>query len=215
MITIPFKDPRLLDQALTHRSFLNEDSKTTVSNERLEFLGDSVLSLIVSTELFARFPNYPEGKLTSLRSALVRTKTLAKLAKALNYGDALKMSRGEEKTGGRENESLLADTFEAVLGAIYLDQGLEAARKFLQTHLFPLIDGQTIFDYKSKLQEVTQQQKKVSPIYRVLSETGPDHDKVFVVGVYLSSKLLAQGSGKSKQEAQQEAAHLALEGQKG
>ncbi len=211
---VQFKKPALLAQALIHRSYLNENRQIKQSNERLEFLGDSVLSILTSTALFDRFPSFPEGQLTNLRSALVRAKTLSQLAKDLRLGEYLQMSRGEEKSGGRENESLLADTFEAVLGAIYLDQGLPAANLIIEKFLLPLINKiereESIYDYKSKLQETTQQQTKVSPVYQVTSESGPDHNKIFSVGVYLAKKLLATGQGRSKQEAEQEAAKLAL-----
>lgn len=211
-----FKNHALLAEALTHRSFLNE-SQVRQSNERLEFLGDSVLSLLTSTKLFRLFSELPEGQLTNLRSNLVRATTLAKIARKLSLGSHLLMSRGEEKSGGRENNSLLANLFEAILGAIYLDRGLDVARSFLEKNLFPLIkppdQEAEIFDYKSRLQELTQRQTQVSPKYKVLSETGPDHDKIFTVGVFLQEKKLAVGEGKSKQDAEQGAARLALESQ--
>lgn len=210
-----FKDPSLLKTALTHRSYLNEDKNTSVSNERLEFLGDSVLSLLVSTMLYHKFETYPEGKLTAIRSLLVKTKTLGDVAKKIHLGEFLQMSKGEEKSGGRNNSSLLADTFEAVLGAIYLDGGLEMAKNFLEKNLFPLVfeveKNAQLLDYKSSLQEIVQEKQKTSPNYSVLDETGPDHDKIFTIGVYVGNKELAKGQGKSKQEAEQEAARLALE----
>ncbi len=206
---------QLFIQALTHRSYLNENEQAKISNERLEFLGDSVLSILTSTELYQRFPQAPEGDLTNMRSSLVRTETLAILSKKLHFGDYLLLSRGEEKSGGRENVSLLADTFEAMVGAIYLDQGLEAVKELLANHLFPLIKDvateKTFFDYKSKLQEVTQRTAKASPVYKVVSETGPDHDKTFTVSVFLQSKQLSFGTGKSKQDAEQDAARIALD----
>lgn len=215
IIGIVFKDKQLLTTALTHRSYLNENKSAKESNERLEFLGDSVLSLLVSTELYRRYKDYPEGKLTSLRSALVRTKTLGDLASSLSYGKYLLMSKGEERGGGRENKSLLADTFEAVLGAIYLDQGFATAGEFLEKHLFPLIseleNKEDLIDFKSSLQEKIQDKVKTSPIYKVMSESGPDHDKTFTVGVFCEDKLMANGQGKSKQEAEQNAARVALE----
>lgn len=214
-IGIKFKNHELLEEAFTHRSALNENPALTQSNERLEFLGDSVLQVLSSTEIFTRFPKFPEGKLTNLRSALVRTATLALVAKKLNFGDKLLMSRGEERGGGRQNNSLLADTFEAVLGAIYLDGGLSEARKFLEINLFPLIetiqDEKNVYDFKSRLQEVTQDQKRVAQSYKTVSETDPDHDKKFTIAVFAGSKKLAEGLGKSKQEAEQEAARIALE----
>lgn len=217
ILGVTFSNKNFLETALTHRSYLNE-SRAAESNERLEFLGDSVLSLLVSTELYRRFKNYPEGKLTSLRSALVRAKTLGDLAKKLSLGKFLLMSKGEERSGGRENPSLLADTFEAVLGAIYLDAGLEAVGNFLTKNLFGLIDSvegnDTLRDYKSTFQEKAQDKHKISPTYRVISENGPDHDKTFLVGVYLGDKKIAEGSGKSKQEAEQKAAKIALRAEK-
>lgn len=208
---VKFNNLDLLTQALTHRSYLNENARVTVSNERLEFLGDSVLSLLTSQELFARFPSYPEGKLTNMRSALVQTRTLAKIANNLNLGESLLMSKGEERGGGRENTSILADAFEAVLGAVFLDSGLETARLFLKKHLFPLIDTIQIYDFKSQLQELVQEKEKVAPIYQVVKETGPDHDKLFTMVVLAGRRELGQGEGKSKQEAEQEAARIALE----
>lgn len=216
MIDLGFKfnHPALLEEAFTHRSFLNENPKTSQSNERLEFLGDSVLQVLTSTALFKKFPLLPEGKLTNLRSALVRTATLAKVAGQLAFGNFLLMSKGEERGGGKTNPSLLANTFEAVLGAIYLDQGLPAANKFLEEHLFTLIDtlenDGNLYDFKSKLQEVTQEKRRVAPTYKIVSETGPDHDKKFLVAVFAGKQSLGQGVGKSKQEAQQDAARVAL-----
>lgn len=215
VLAIKFNNSKLLFEALTHRSFLNENPQVKNSNERLEFLGDSVLSLLTSTELFRLFPSFDEGKLTSLRSNLVRAKTLSEVSLRLNFGAYLMMSHGEEKSGGRENPSLLANTFEAILGAIYLDQGLAVADTFLKKHLFTEIPQVTkadeVFDFKSRLQEVVQEKNRQSPTYQVLSQTGPDHDKTFSVGVFVQKKLLSQGEGKSKQEAEQDAARLALE----
>lgn len=211
---LKFKDENLFTQAITHRSYLNENPQFKISNERLEFLGDSVLSLIISTELFHRFPSVPEGKLTSLRASVVRASTLAQAAKQLGLGELLLMSRGEEKTGGRQNPSLLANAFEALLGAIYLDQGLAASRAFLEKNLFPKIPKalkeEQIFDFKSHLQVLIQEKNHVSPTYKVISENGPDHDKTFVVGIYVQNLLAATGVGKSKLDAQQKAASLAL-----
>lgn len=215
---VTFIDEKLLTTALTHRSYLNEDKSSHVSNERLEFLGDSVLSLLVSTKLYTKFELYPEGKLTSFRSLLVKTKTLGDLSKKLRLGEFLLMSKGEEKSGGRNNSSLLADTFEAVLGAIYVDNGLEEAKHFLEINLFPLISdvekNADLLDYKSALQEIVQEKQKTSPTYSVLGEVGPDHDKIFTIGVLVDNRLLAKGQGRSKQEAEQEAARLALKNSK-
>ena len=210
---VTFKNKGLLKQALTHRSYINE-SQALSSNERLEFLGDSVLSFLVSDYLYQRFPKFPEGKLTNTRSAVVRSKTLAKINSSLNVGQYLFMSKGEEDSGGRNNGSILADTFEAILGAIFLDQGVDSAKKFLEKHLFPLIadvfQNEEYTDYKSKFQEETQKTIKESPVYRVLQSQGPDHNRIFTVGVFLQGKQGGEGTGKSKQEAEQEAAKQAL-----
>lgn len=218
VLKITFHNENLFIQALTHRSYLNEDKNFKQSNERLEFLGDSVLSLLTSNEIFRRFPELPEGKLTYLRSTLVRTETLAKVARELKFGDLLFLSRGEEKEGGRNNPTLLANTFEAVLGAIYLDQGIDCAQKFLEEHLFghigSLTSGKERYDYKSLLQEVIQEKKRVTPIYKVVKEEGPDHSKIFTVDVLAENKTLATGQGRSKQDAEQAAAKLALENEK-
>ena len=207
-----FKNPDLLSKALTHRSYLNE-AKVSESNERLEFLGDAVLELIISEYLFHQHPDQPEGQLTAARSAIVRTETLARLATELKLGEALNMSRGEEKSGGRANISLLANTTEAVIGAIFLDGGLTAAKDFVATHLFPIaakiLQGD-LKDAKSLLQEKVQELGFNSPSYATLSEEGPDHNKIFTVAVSVSGKQLATGEGKNKQAAQQDAAQNAL-----
>lgn len=212
----PFKNPNLKEAAFIHRSFLNEnpDLKLT-SNERLEFLGDSILSFLISDYLYQRFPQYTEGDLTSIRSALVRTETLASLAKRLDLGSKLKLSRGEEESGGKKNPSILANTAEAFIGALYLDQGLKAVEKFLKIHLLPeldkIIQTQSFKDPKSTLQEVIQEKKQATPVYKILKSEGPDHAKVFEVGAFVGEKLLGLGKGKSKQKAEQEAAKIALE----
>jgi ribonuclease-3 len=211
-----FTDPALLIRALTHRSALNEGvSSSPVSNERLEFLGDAVLELATTKFLFNKLEKEPEGILTAYRSALVKTGTLAAVALKLGLGEEILMSKGEESTGGRENESLLADTMEAVIGAIYLDQGFEAAETFLQDNLFPLfteIKEQKLYrDAKSQLQEVVQAQGFATPIYEVIGESGPDHNKEFTVQVLVNRKVVGSGTGKSKQLAQQAAARQALE----
>lgn len=212
---IPVQNHDLLEEALTHRSFLNENRLFTRHNERLEFLGDAVLELAVSEFLYHRFPKQPEGDLTAYRAALVRTTTLGKIATELGLGTKLRLSKGEELSGGRTNPSLLANTFEAVLGALYLDQGYEIVVKFLGDHLFPKIDhiiSNNLFkDYKSTLQEQVQSDGYLSPEYTVISETGPDHNKEFTVAVNINGQSISSGTGKSKQTAQQEAARLALE----
>jgi ribonuclease III len=215
MTGLVFKNPALLEEALTHRSFLNENRSTHNHNERLEFLGDAVLELAVSEYLFAQFPDKPEGDLTAYRAALVRTTSLSETAAKLELGNQLKMSKGEEISGGRSNPSLLANTLEAILGALYLDQGYPAVVTFLETHLFPklaeIIETKSFKDYKSSLQEIVQAQGQPSPEYSVLSESGPDHNKSFTVAVKIGGKIVAHGSGKSKQMAQQSAASEALE----
>lgn len=210
-----FKNQKLLDLAFIHRSYLNENPNLGFSsNERLEFLGDAVLSLIVSEFLYQRFPQYNEGDLTTLRSAMVKTKTLAHLAQAFDLGSKLKLSRGEEESGGRKNLTLLANAFEAVIGALYLDQGLSSAKKFVQTVLLPeieeIIKTEAYKDAKSEFQEVVQDKLRFSPVYKVIKSEGPDHAKIFTIGVYVRGKLFGQGSGRSKQEAEEAAAKTAL-----
>ena len=212
---VTFKNKDLLRRALIHRSYLNEDPKSTESNERLEFLGDSVLSLITSRFIYEKFPADTEGQLTATRSRLVQTKTLAQIAQSLELGTFLKMSKGEEMSGGRNNLSLLADTFEAVLGATFLDQGLVAASKIVKSHLLSQLDqvltSREMSDYKSKLQELVQQREKTSPNYQVIRSEGPDHAKTFYMEVVVTDHSLGQGMGHSKQEAEQMAAKDALE----
>lgn len=220
-ISIPslpsFTDPSLLITALSHRSSLNEKSSGTTateSYERLEFLGDAVLELATTRFLFQKFPSEPEGVLTAYRSALVKTTTLAGVAQELGLGKIMYMSRGEEATGGRENEGLLADVTEAVIGALYLDQGFEAVETFLGKVLFPLFDEikekKLYKDPKSLLQEVVQSNGLPTPTYQVLKEIGPDHSKEFTVQVYVNGVVAGIGTGKSKQHAQQAAAIEAL-----
>lgn len=213
---VSFNNPALLVEALTHRSYLNENRTTAGShNERLEFLGDAVLELIVTHFLFLRFPSKPEGDLTAYRAALVNTYSLAETAEGLGVNDMLLLSKGEKKDIGRARQIILANAYEAILGSIYLDQGYEAAADFVARTLTPKIDivlkNRTWQDAKSHFQEVAQEKKSVTPTYKTLSETGPDHDKQFTVGVFLSDKEIARGDGKSKQEAEQAAAQAALE----
>jgi ribonuclease-3 len=213
-INIQFKDQNLLEEAFTHRSYLNEQKDTkSNSNERLEFLGDSVLSLLVSRFLFKKLPQKNEGPLTTLRASLVRTETLSKIAENLSLGSYLKLSKGEEETGGRENSSILANTFEALVGAIYLDQGLSCTHGFIEKTILKNWEGLTksaVTDYKSKLQEVLQRQCHQSPNYRLLASWGPDHARQFQIGVYLEGKILGKGTGRNKQESAQNAAKEAL-----
>ena len=212
---IPVDNIDLLTTALTHRSYLNEHKEAKIHNERLEFLGDAVLELAVSQFLFNKYPNNPEGDLTAFRAALVRTTSLADLAEKLNLGDYLLMSKGEEGSGGRKNKSLLANTVEALLGALYLDKGYPAVVTFLEEYLYPNIDEivkqGSYKDYKSSLQEVVQSQGFESPVYEVIDEEGPDHDKTFTMRVLVDSEERGIGVGRSKQKAQQEAAKQALE----
>jgi len=210
-----FNNLLLLETALTHRSALNEHiSQSLESNERLEFLGDAVLELITTEFLFEKFPNEPEGILTAYRSSLVKTTTLAEVAIELGLGEKLYMSKGEEATGGRNNPGLLADTTEAIIGAIYLDQGYETIKNFLEKNLFNKFDKikkQKLYqDSKSVLQEIVQAKGSEAPIYKVIKEEGPDHDKQFTVEVLVDSQPAGTGVGKSKQLAQQAAAQAAL-----
>jgi len=210
-----FTDQKLLERAFTHRSALGTSRERSDSNERLEFLGDAVLELATTEFLFAQYPKEPEGVLTTYRSSLVKTTTLAEVAQKLGIGDKIIMSRGEATSGGRENEGILADTFEAIVGALYLDQGYKAVTAFLQKELF--IEFEDILregryrDAKSELQELVQAKGLPAPHYRVKSAVGPDHDKEFTVAVRISGQDQALGTGKSKQQAQQRAAEKALE----
>ena len=212
----PFHNQSLLVTALTHRSALNEQSSTsTISNERLEFLGDAVLELATTKFLYHNHPHEPEGVLTAYRSALVKTTTLAEVASSLGIGEKLYLSKGEEAGGGRANESLLADTFEAIVGALYLDQGMPIVESFLAEHLFPkfaTIKAKKLYkDPKSSLQEVVQAKGFATPVYKVIEEIGPDHEKEFTVEAIVDGEPMGRGMGKSKQLAQQEAARVALE----
>lgn len=213
---VKFNNRQILNRALTHRSYLNEAKEKSIkSNERLEFLGDSILSFTVSDWLFQQYPQHLEGVLTNLRSSLVKTDSLARMAQQLEIGDYLFLSKGEEESNGRKNPSLLADALEAVIGAIYLDQGYEASKGFilsnLQSPLEELVQSGELKDYKSLLQEKLQAEEKRSPIYKTIKEEGPDHDKKFTVGVFDEKRLLAKGIGKSKQSAEELAAKHALE----
>jgi len=210
-----FKNKTLLEQAFIHRSYLNEAKKELSSNERLEFLGDSILSFVVSEYLFRKYPQFDEGTLTNIRSLLVNTKSLAYTAKELGFGTYLKLSKGEEEAAGRENQSLLADSFEAFIGALFLDQGIATITKFLQTTILikadSIVEKKEFKDPKSLFQEYTQAQNHASPVYKVLQEEGPSHAKLFTVGVFVHNQLLGTGTGKSKQEAEALAAEVALE----
>jgi len=213
-IGLTFSDQTLLKNAFIHRSYLNEHKNFRgTSNERLEFLGDSVISVIVSRYLFEKLRQSPEGELTQLRAALVRTETLAKIARKLNLGNYLLLSKGEEDSEGRHNSSILANTFEALIGAIYLDKGFEHTEKFLAKMIlgnWQTLAKSAVSDNKSKLQEILQRKYHQSPTYKLISTWGPDHDKKFQIGVYLSDKLLGKGLGRNKQQAAQKAAENVL-----
>ena len=214
-IGVSFEDISLLKQAVTHRSYLNENRSYELNhNERLEFLGDAVLELIVTQYLYGHFSN-PEGELTSWRSALVNGEMLAKVAQEIGVEKYLMMSRGEAKDVGRARQYLLANALEAIIGAIYLDQGYDVAKEFVLSkvvvNLKEILEKKLYLDPKSYFQEKAQETNKLTPSYRVMKEWGPDHDKHFVVGVFLGSELVAEGEGNSKQEAQREAARIGLE----
>ena len=214
-IGIQFKEKELLLLALTHRSYVNEHKDVNEHNERLEFLGDAVLELITSDYLFKNFPKRPEGDLTSFRAALVRTESLAETAQDIGIGENLRLSKGEEDTGGRSKSYLLANAFEAVIGAIYLDQGYEKARefvtRFLLNKLDTIVENRLDIDSKTKIQELAQAKYKVTPSYEVVEEEGPDHDKRFTVVVKIDEKEIGKGSGTSKQKAEEEAAANGIE----
>lgn len=213
-IGVEFKNINLLREALTHRSYLNENRKYKINhNERLEFLGDAVLELVVTDFLFKNY-NSPEGEMTSWRAALVNGDMLATISASLGVEDYVLMSKGEASDKGRARQYLLANAFEAITGAIYLDQGYGAAEKFIADNVLIKIDdvleNKLYLDPKSFFQEKAQEEYKETPSYRVLSEKGPDHNKIFTVGIYVGNKLIAQGDGSSKQEAQREAANSGL-----
>lgn len=214
-LRIKVNDPHLVQNAFVHRSYLNESKDFEQSNERLEYLGDAVLELATSHYLYHTYPDFQEGMLTNLRAALVRTESLGEIAASLGFSKLLLMSRGEESTGGRVNRSILADTFEAFLGAIYLDQGYPTCVTILETYLFPraatVLQTQTYKDNKSFLQEIAQARFKATPQYTLLSASGPDHDKDFVMQVKIGETTYAEGRGKSKQTAQEDAAKNTLE----
>ncbi|MFA5777217.1 MAG: ribonuclease III [Parcubacteria group bacterium] len=215
IIGVEFKNINLLQQALTHRSYLNEHRDYKLEhNERLEFLGDAVLELIVTEYLYNNYKN-PEGELTSWRAALVNGENLAGISKKLGVEEFLMMSKGEAKDTGRARQYLMANAMEAIIGAIYLDQGYDKAKDFILKNIVVSLDSvlesKSYMDPKSYFQERSQDVVKVTPMYRVLEEKGPDHDKHFVVGVFLNDELIAKGEGNSKQEAQREAAKNGLE----
>lgn len=210
-----YKNIDYLVTALTHRSYVNEHKKSVSEhNERLEFLGDAVLELVVTDYLFRNFPD-PEGTLTSWRAALVRTESIGEAGDALGYEPLLRMSRGEKNGSRRARQQILANAFEAVIGSIYLERGYADAEVFISKHILSKLDGilksGSWRDPKSHLQEVSQRIDNQTPQYRVLEEVGPDHDKIFTLGVFVGDKLMGQGTGPSKQQAQQQAARAAIE----
>jgi len=214
-IGINFNQPKLLEQAFIHRSYLNEHRDYELEhNERLEFLGDAVLELVVTDYLFGKYPERSEGELTSFRAALVNTVTLSETADALKLNDYLLLSKGEARDNGRARQAILADTFEAVIGAIYLDQGYASARDFIARQLFgkteEIVKKNLWQDPKSVFQEKAQENMSITPSYQVMKAVGPDHNKRFTIGLYLANELVAEGEGHSKQEAEQEAAQKGL-----
>jgi len=212
---VTFKNPDLLKQAFTHRSYLNEHSTQNIAhNERLEFLGDAVLELIITEYLYEKYPEKNEGDLTSYRSALVNAVTLSEVARTLGMNDFMLLSRGESKDTGRARQIILANAIEAFIGALYQDQGYEVTQTFIGKHIFHLIDeivaNRKWIDSKSLFQEKAQEIAGVTPSYETVKEAGPDHDKKFTVAVFIGPEKIAEGEGKSKQEAEQEAARLGL-----
>jgi ribonuclease III len=214
-IGVQFNDKGLLVKAFTHRSFLNENKGIDMEhNERLEFLGDAVLELAVTSFLYEKYPKRNEGELTSFRASLVNTNTLSNTAVSLGFNEFLLLSKGEAKDTGRARQYILANSFEAVVGAVYLDLGYQAAYSFIAKNIFPLIDeivsDGTWIDSKSMFQEKAQEKFGVTPVYETIKEEGPDHDKIFTVAVMINKKIEAKGKGSSKQDAEQIAAHEAL-----
>jgi len=209
-----YKDASLLENAVTHSSYANESKRTIQSNERLEFLGDAVLSIVVSDYLYEHYANMPEGELTKLRAKLVCEKSLAHFATLLGLDEHLLLGKGEENTGGRSRPSIKADAFEALIASLYLDDGLDLARAFIMRFILPELEhvGDLAFrDYKTQLQEIVQQNKEELLSYVLVKESGPDHDKRFQVEVHLNSNVIGKGGGRSKKEAEQQAAREALE----
>ena len=209
-----FKNKDLLTLAFTHKSWVNEHSSHKEFNERVEFLGDAILEFVVSRAIYEMFPDKEEGYLTALRANLVNTVNLSEIAKKLEFGKKLLLSKGEEETGGRENPSILADTVEAVIGALFLDSGLKAVENFINENLLSMIGEKLekpLKDAKSRLQEYVQAQGLPAPHYQVVNESGPDHAKVFTIEALVGSESWGTGNGKNKSEAAQEAAKAALE----
>lgn len=215
IVGVVFADPVHLLTAITHRSYLNEHREAKHEhNERYEFLGDAVLELVVTDFLFHKYPEKPEGELTAIRAALVNTISIADAATRMHINDHLLLSKGEAKDTGRARQYILANTFEALIGAIYLDQGYEAAKEFVAKHLFDktetIVKKRLWQDAKSRFQELAQEQVGITPSYETLAQVGPDHDRMFTVGVFLGKEKVAEGQGRSKQEAEQSAAEAGL-----
>ncbi len=215
LLRVSFRDKNVLRSAITHRSYLNEHREATWDhNERLEFLGDAVLELVVTDYLFSKYPEKPEGELTAVRAALVNTVSLSEAAEQLGINKFLLMSKGEAKDVGRARQYILANAFEACIGAIYLDQGYESAKGFIAERLFAKTDNivreRLWQDAKSRFQELAQEHASVTPTYETVNQEGPDHDRVFTVGVFLRHEKVAEGTGRSKQEAEQQAAEKGL-----
>ncbi len=215
LLGVTFKDSTILLSAVTHRSYLNEHREATWEhNERLEFLGDAVLELAVTDFLFKKYPEKPEGELTAIRAALVNTNSLAAVSEVLGVNKYLLMSKGESKDEGRARQYILANVFEACIGAMYLDLGYDAARDFIARRLFgateDIVKQRLWQDAKSRFQELAQERASITPTYETISQDGPDHDRVFTVGVFLRHEKVGEGKGRSKQEAEQQAAQSAI-----
>ncbi len=214
-IELPFENFLLLSRALTHRSYLNENPEALEDNERLEFLGDAILDFVVGAWLYNHYPEMAEGQLTRFRAALVNTETLGEFGQEIEIGNAIKLGRGEEDNGGRMRMAMLCGTFEALIGALYLDQNIKAVENFMERFLRPaskkILDNNQDRDSKSLLQEWAQSQSFSIPFYRVIKEDGPDHNKTFTIEVSVNGKIIGKGQGRSKQEASKNAASSAME----
>jgi ribonuclease-3 len=211
ILGISFKDRSLLEQALVHTSYINENPALNLtSNERLEFFGDAILSFIIAQELYQRFPGLSEGEMTKLRSSVVRREALARTARTIRLGDYLYLGKGEEASGGRRKPATLASTLEAIIAAIFLDQGLASTRDFVLRATSQELNKRVEVDYKSQLQELLQARRQLKPTYKVVAVAGPDHDRTFTVEVRVGNNVLGRGSGKSKKAAETEAARSTL-----
>lgn len=216
LLGVKFNDTNVLLSAITHRSYLNEHREATQEhNERMEFLGDAVLELVVTDYLYNKFKDKPEGELTAIRASLVNTVSLSESSTKLGVNDYLLMSKGEAKDTGRARSYILANAFEALIGALYIDQGYDASKEFIASHLFQktakIVDKRLWQDAKSRFQELAQEHTNTTPTYETLDQTGPDHDRIFTVGVYIGKEMVAKGKGRAKQEAEQAAAEAAIE----